>query len=133
MYRRSGVSPGAGLRYVFEDSGVRLLLTQSALLERLAAPGHMTVLGLDALDLRAEPEHDPQVALHPDNLVYVIYTSGSTGRPQGCATVAPQRGAAAESDRRRVPFQRSGRLDVVSFNSVRLFRLGVVWVARLGW
>ncbi|GII05874.1 non-ribosomal peptide synthetase [Planobispora takensis] len=31
------------------------------------------------------PQYDPNVRVHPDQLVYVIYTSGSTGTPKGVA------------------------------------------------
>ncbi|GAB3466534.1 amino acid adenylation domain-containing protein [Azotobacter salinestris] len=77
--------PAERLAYMVEDSGIGLLLTQSHLAEGIPGSGALTVLELDTLDLDDEPEYDPQVALHGDNLVYVIYTSGSTGRPKGAA------------------------------------------------
>ncbi|MEE4461037.1 amino acid adenylation domain-containing protein, partial [Azotobacter chroococcum] len=77
--------PDERLAWMVEDSGIGLLLTQSHLGERIPGSRALGVLELDRLDLDGEPEHDPQVALHGDNLVYVIYTSGSTGRPKGAA------------------------------------------------
>src|SRR6185312_3352375 len=65
------------------DSGITLLLTQSHIAGRLASRGSLPTLALDALDLSAQPAHDPQVVLHRDGLAYLIYTSGSTGRPKG--------------------------------------------------
>ncbi|MET3441654.1 amino acid adenylation domain-containing protein [Variovorax paradoxus] len=75
--------PAERLAYMVEDSGIGLLLTQS----HLSVPGleGLQVLALDTLALDAQPEHNPQVALHGENLAYVIYTSGSTGRPKGAA------------------------------------------------
>ncbi len=75
--------PTERLAYMVQDSGVELLLTHSALRDRIPAGEQLTVLQLDTLDLSAEPEHDPRVPLHGEQLAYVIYTSGSTGRPKG--------------------------------------------------
>ena len=76
--------PQERLAYMFEDSGIALLLSQSHLREGLPIPAGLPVLDLDraeawsALDAR-----NPEVQLHPENLAYVIYTSGSTGKPKG--------------------------------------------------
>ncbi|QXH33941.1 non-ribosomal peptide synthetase [Pseudomonas muyukensis] len=75
--------PQERLRYMIEDSGIGLLLTQQALLEQLPVPGGLVCLALDGLDLSASPAHDPQRPLAPESLAYVIYTSGSTGQPKG--------------------------------------------------
>ncbi|OEZ64148.1 non-ribosomal peptide synthetase [Duganella sp. HH105] len=75
--------PSDRLAYMMADSGIALLLTRSALKDRLPPADGVQVLELDALDLSGEPEHNPQVAVHAENLAYVIYTSGSTGRPKG--------------------------------------------------
>jgi amino acid adenylation domain-containing protein len=77
--------PSERLAYMVSDSGIGLLLTHGALLERIPAGGDVKVLHLDTLDLRTEPEHDPQGPVHGEQLAYVIYTSGSTGRPKGAA------------------------------------------------
>ncbi|MDC8759689.1 non-ribosomal peptide synthetase [Janthinobacterium fluminis] len=77
--------PAGRLRYMVEDSGIALLLTQSHLCGLFADQAQLTVLALDTLDVGAEPAHDPQLALHGENLAYVIYTSGSTGKPKGAA------------------------------------------------
>ena len=75
--------PQERLGYMIEDSGIDLLLTQSWLKGALPLTGSLRVLELDTLDLSAESEGDPQVAVHGENLAYVIYTSGSTGKPKG--------------------------------------------------
>ena len=77
--------PPARLGYMIEDSDIELLLTQSRLKGALPLTDTLQVLELDTLDLGAESEHDPQVAVHGENLAYVIYTSGSTGKPKGAA------------------------------------------------
>ncbi|WP_054886199.1 non-ribosomal peptide synthetase [Pseudomonas sp. NBRC 111130] len=76
--------PQDRLAYMFEDSGITLLLTQSHLRDGLPIPAGLTVLDLDRTEAwSALGAHNPDVALHPENLAYVIYTSGSTGKPKG--------------------------------------------------
>ncbi|ASI68649.1 non-ribosomal peptide synthetase [Diaphorobacter nitroreducens] len=75
--------PADRLAYMVEDSGIGLLLTQSAVKDRLPAAEGLAVLELDGLELADELAQNPEVAVHGENLAYVIYTSGSTGRPKG--------------------------------------------------
>ncbi|WP_175213181.1 non-ribosomal peptide synthetase, partial [Achromobacter aegrifaciens] len=77
--------PVERLAYMMDDSGIRLLLTQRAVRNRLPTLHGLTVLEFDGLDVKDEPGHDPQVPIHAENLAYVIYTSGSTGRPKGAS------------------------------------------------
>ncbi|WP_306316237.1 MULTISPECIES: amino acid adenylation domain-containing protein [unclassified Streptomyces] len=81
--------PEDRLRYMLEDSGVRLVVTQGHLrerAERLAPPGTRIVVPEQSgaagplpqtEDIAEEADGDPS------HLAYVIYTSGSTGRPKG--------------------------------------------------
>ncbi|MFE6053037.1 amino acid adenylation domain-containing protein [Kitasatospora sp. NPDC056446] len=95
--------PEDRLRYMIEDSGTRIVLTQEHLRERLAAlaPAGTAILTLDdvpalhteagkpgAAGVAGEPGEAGQAeeageAARPESLAYVIYTSGSTGRPKG--------------------------------------------------
>ncbi len=77
--------PPERLAYMAADSGIELLLTQRRHRQYLSALEPGAMIELDTLDSRGLPDHNPQVALHGDNLIYVIYTSGSTGRPKGAA------------------------------------------------
>lgn len=72
--------PAERLAYMMAHSGVRLLLTQSAITQRFST---LPTLTLDTLNLDDEPSHKPHVDVHGHNLAYVIYTSGSTGQPKG--------------------------------------------------
>ena len=73
--------------FIFEDTGISVLLTQEKLIPLL--PKHTaTILNIDEPSRDAEKPRDPMeknpgVMLEPDNLSYVIYTSGSTGKPKG--------------------------------------------------
>src|SRR5262249_8611769 len=80
--------PEGRLRFMLQDSGPRVLLTQWHLRERFAPMEP----GLRVIDLREiagwekEAESNPEAAgvgLSSQHLAYVIYTSGSTGIPKG--------------------------------------------------
>ncbi|HEV7508320.1 MAG TPA: amino acid adenylation domain-containing protein [Thermoanaerobaculia bacterium] len=76
--------PRERLAFTLEDSGVALVLTQTALLEAFPA-GLAPVVCLDAERERIGEENGDALAARPTeaDLAYVIYTSGSTGRPKG--------------------------------------------------
>jgi len=75
--------PAERLAYMLKDSGVHLLLTQTALLEQVPSAEGVCVIAMDSLHLDSWPTQSPGLHLHGDNLAYVIYTSGSTGQPKG--------------------------------------------------
>lgn len=74
--------PDDRLRYMIEDSGTKVIVTQEHLTQRLAGlvPAGTKIVTLADTD-GVIPREDavPQA----DGLAYVIYTSGSTGRPKG--------------------------------------------------
>lgn len=76
--------PRERLQFMVEDAELALLLTHSALRERLMLDSTAS-LDLDRLGaaLALEPDTAPHVATGADDLAYVLYTSGSTGRPKG--------------------------------------------------
>ncbi|MEV7229929.1 amino acid adenylation domain-containing protein [Polymorphospora sp. NPDC051019] len=83
-------SPADRLAGLLADAGPRALVTVRADLpgtadptdgDPAAAAGPLLVRPDDPA-LRTAPEHDPGVAVDPDQLAYLIYTSGSTGRPK---------------------------------------------------
>ena len=65
-------------------SGLKIVLTQQALQERLHKFGAPT-LALDSqwAEIDTFSTENPPNITTPENLAYVIYTSGSTGRPKG--------------------------------------------------
>ncbi|MEV0188066.1 amino acid adenylation domain-containing protein [Kitasatospora purpeofusca] len=74
--------PEERLRFMIEHSGVKVVVAQDRLVERLTA-----LAPAGTVVVRAEDEHPSAPAVlpgpAPDALAYVIYTSGSTGRPKG--------------------------------------------------
>ncbi|MCP1646315.1 amino acid adenylation domain-containing protein/non-ribosomal peptide synthase protein (TIGR01720 family) [Pseudomonas citronellolis] len=75
--------PAERLAYMLEDSGVKLLLSQSHLDLPLAEGVQRIDLDQDGDWLEGYSEANPAVPLDGENLAYVIYTSGSTGKPKG--------------------------------------------------
>ncbi|MER5208982.1 amino acid adenylation domain-containing protein [Streptomyces sp. NPDC002825] len=73
--------PEERLRYMAEDSGAKILVTQDRFRDRVAdlAPPGTTVVTLGDVP-EGGPALEPPA---PHDLAYVIYTSGSTGKPKG--------------------------------------------------
>lgn len=79
--------PENRLDYMLNDAGIKLILTQSALVDRFQHRA-MNILCLDeSVNSVKQQEKKPVVSrsLSLDNTAYIIYTSGSTGRPKGVA------------------------------------------------
>jgi non-ribosomal peptide synthetase component F len=76
--------PVERLHFKLEDAQVRVVVSQSDLVERLRLPGE-TVLCLDRdfSELAGSSRDNPGAEVDPSNLAYCIYTSGSSGKPQG--------------------------------------------------
>ncbi|WP_165742232.1 non-ribosomal peptide synthetase [Candidatus Thiosymbion oneisti] len=76
--------PEGRLQFMLEDSGIKVLLSQSSLLDGLPASNGKTVcLDTEWEKIAACSKEDPARQSGPENLAYVIYTSGSTGKPKG--------------------------------------------------
>lgn len=73
------------LRYMLEDSDVRVLLVDSAAKESLSSL--LDTVGLAVFDAESAfskyPDQNLALELDADQYVYMIYTSGSTGKPKG--------------------------------------------------
>ncbi|PSH61791.1 non-ribosomal peptide synthetase [Phyllobacterium sophorae] len=71
--------------HILRDGAVKVIMTNSWLLDRIPEGLDATILQLDKLDLSKEPDSAPNVRVHKDQLAYIMYTSGSTGLPKGVA------------------------------------------------
>jgi amino acid adenylation domain-containing protein len=83
--------PKERLAFMMEDADVKLVLTQSHLVQQLPdyrAPVIRLDTDVDTLTQTGGPEgnQDLAVGVSPQNLAYIIYTSGSTGQPKGVMT-----------------------------------------------
>ncbi|KAF6614169.1 amino acid adenylation domain-containing protein, partial [Paenibacillus sp. EKM101P] len=74
--------PEERIRYMLDDSGAKLLLTQGHLVDKVAFDGHMLVLN-GAESVYHEDGSNLEPLSGPNDLAYVIYTSGTTGQPKG--------------------------------------------------
>jgi amino acid adenylation domain-containing protein/FkbM family methyltransferase len=76
--------PAERLKYMLEDAGVNILLTQQHLVERLG-PQKAKVVCLDTgwEEIGKCSAAEVGSDISASNLAYVIYTSGSTGLPKG--------------------------------------------------
>ncbi|HEX7242663.1 MAG TPA: amino acid adenylation domain-containing protein [Longimicrobiaceae bacterium] len=78
--------PDERLRWMIEGAGIALVLTETALANRLPE-GVCHTLPLDAAETRSElatgPGAAPESGALPENLSHVVFTSGSAGRPKG--------------------------------------------------
>ncbi len=76
--------PTERLRFMLQDSGTRLLITERRFVEVLSAED-LELVCLDTEWDRILLEEEPvtTITARGDDLAYVIYTSGSTGRPKG--------------------------------------------------
>src|SRR5438105_3404725 len=76
--------PAERLAFMLADAGAAVLITHSALRDRLGGhPARVVELDSEAAAIAAQPSSAPASAVRPQNLAYVIYTSGSTGMPKG--------------------------------------------------
>ncbi|HEX9938064.1 MAG TPA: condensation domain-containing protein, partial [Longimicrobium sp.] len=113
--------PRERLGYMLEDASITLVITDSALADRLpqGAAALLLVDG-DRDAIAAEPADAPESGVEPENLSHVIFTSGSTGRPKGVmirhsSTVALLywlREIVTDEERRSVLFSTSINFDV---------------------
>ncbi|HST61450.1 MAG TPA: amino acid adenylation domain-containing protein, partial [Longimicrobium sp.] len=76
--------PAERLAFMLADTAVPVLVTESALAERLPPHAARIVrVDADAAAIAAEPADAPAAGTDPEAVAYVMYTSGSTGRPKG--------------------------------------------------
>lgn len=122
--------PSDRLAYMIQDSGIRVLITQSHLVDRLPVnqpadlvgntlpPPELVCLDSDWSKITLETQskkssNGDQKNATPDNLAYVIYTSGSTGRPKG--TMLRHRGLSNLTEWQRQTFNLDQNSRILQF------------------
>ena len=76
--------PAQRQRYMLEDAGVKVMVSEGSAAARPAVEGVMQVdLLRDRGEIERQSERRVSSGVSGGNLAYVIYTSGSTGKPKG--------------------------------------------------
>ncbi|MBC7886372.1 MAG: amino acid adenylation domain-containing protein [Ferruginibacter sp.] len=77
--------PAERIRFMLEDTGAGLIVSDKAGIPALSAMEHKNIINInnDWFLISQQPTNNLGVAITPHNLAYVIYTSGSTGNPKG--------------------------------------------------
>jgi amino acid adenylation domain-containing protein len=76
--------PSERLRFMIQDSGVQLVITNEKLAEAFVG-SHVKIVRLDGdhKEIERQSATPIKIDIGADHLAYVIYTSGSTGQPKG--------------------------------------------------
>jgi len=76
--------PEVRLKYMLEDSGAKLIITNSERLNlsQVLRGKSRGVIDLDHLDVSL-PNDNPGMSISPGSMTCILYTSGTTGRPKG--------------------------------------------------
>ena len=76
--------PEARLRYMLEEAGVQVVLTEAKVAERVPQGEWRVVRVAEEWErIGQESRAEPEPVVSGENLAYVLYTSGTTGRPKG--------------------------------------------------
>lgn len=77
--------PAERIRYMFEDSGARALISQDSLKDKFEQFRNSLTVIIDKeiVLLNKYSRKKPPLEISDQSLAYIIYTSGSTGKPKG--------------------------------------------------
>ena len=76
--------PGDRLQYMCDHSGLKLIVTESELTDRVAEFNKPQIaIDLAAKEIASQKKSPIESRAKPEDVCYVIYTSGSTGKPKG--------------------------------------------------
>ncbi len=78
-------NPVDRVKFILSDCGAEVLITESGINSiTTEISGREVLLDKDS-EIFKGSDHNPEVAVKPEDLLYVIYTSGTTGEPKGVA------------------------------------------------
>ncbi|GAA6617368.1 hypothetical protein NUACC26_031780 [Scytonema sp. NUACC26] len=83
--------PAARIRFVVQDTALKLIITDSKTAQHLPAQFNsspqLVYLDRDQASILAREKTNLPLQTSPENLCYIMYTSGSTGQPNGVSVV----------------------------------------------
>jgi amino acid adenylation domain-containing protein len=79
--------PHERLLYMCEQAGIRLVITETGLRDRVPTGCQAICLDVLTAELAAMSDGNPRARIDPENLAYIIFTSGSTGKPKGATAI----------------------------------------------
>ena len=107
--------PAQRLDFMVETAGVKVLLTQDKLRERLSSRNVQVICVDGDWDLISrESDENRRSNVGPANLAYIIYTSGSTGEPKGVGIEHRQLSNYINAIRERIAFPEDARFALIS-------------------
>ncbi len=106
--------PAERLKYMMEDSGLKVLLTDQD--DSLATDQDITILNFAGNSTLSYDTANLNLEVSPSNLAYVIYTSGSTGKPKG--TMLSHTGLVNLANEQRKAFSIDTESKVLQFASL---------------
>ncbi len=77
-------------RFMVEDAGISVLVTQQELQHEFSSDLHLVCLDSECELLKQYPSNNLNIKAFPLDIAYIYYTSGSTGKPKGAKI--PHRG-----------------------------------------
>ncbi|HNP27631.1 MAG TPA: amino acid adenylation domain-containing protein [Nitrospirales bacterium] len=75
--------PNERLKFMYQDAGIQILVTQPHLRPGFLNPEHVVCLAEDREPVRENDDQNLGRLTQAGNLTYIMYTSGSTGLPKG--------------------------------------------------
>lgn len=77
--------PDVRISYMYEDSGAKVLISQSSLYEKFHQFSNASIVltDTDKSKINKYSTSKPDLNMNTQGLAYIIYTSGSTGKPKG--------------------------------------------------
>jgi bacitracin synthase 3 len=77
--------PNERIKYMFEDSGAKVLITQDLLKDKFIqfVGNPIVLIDTDKGKINKNSTKNPYFGIDNQSLAYIIYTSGSTGKPKG--------------------------------------------------
>jgi amino acid adenylation domain-containing protein len=77
--------PDDRVKYMYEDSGAKALITQSLLRDKFTGipDASLVLIDKEKSKMNRYSGSKPEISLSSQGLAYMIYTSGSTGKPKG--------------------------------------------------